>query len=175
MNKNWSKYILGFLGVLFIRLIPFRAPNIEPILAAQMPFARKYGHLASFLFGFLSIVVYDLLTSGIGSWTMITAFAYGFLGLGASYFFKNRSGWKNYAIYAVIGTILYDAVTGLTVGPIFFDQPFMAALIGQIPFTALHLLGNVSFAIILSPVIEMWINKESKTVLSASRKVVLNS
>ncbi len=175
MNKNWFKYILGFVGVLLIRLIPFRAPNIEPILAAQMPFARKYGSLASFSFGFLSIIVYDLLTSGVGSWTMVTAFAYGFLGLGASYFFKNRSGWKNYAIYAVIGTILYDAVTGLTVGPIFFDQPFIAALIGQIPFTALHLLGNVSFAIILSPVIEMWVSKESKIVVSVNRKVVLNS
>ncbi len=175
MNKNWFKYILGFVGVLLIRLIPFRAPNIEPILAAQMPFARKYGSLASFSFGFLSIIVYDLLTSGVGSWTMVTALAYGFLGLGASYFFKNRSGWKNYAIYAVMGTILYDAVTGLTVGPIFFDQPFIAALIGQIPFTALHLLGNVSFAIILSPVIEMWVSKESKTVVSVNKKVVLNS
>lgn len=175
MNKNWFKYILGFVGVLFIRLIPFRAPNIEPILAAQMPFARKYGSIASFLFGFLSIVAYDLMTSGIGSWTIITALAYGFLGLGASYFFKNRSGWKNYAIYAVIGTILYDTVTGLTVGPIFFDQPFIAALIGQIPFTALHLLGNVSFAIILSPVIEMWLERDSKPVSVVNRKVVLNS
>lgn len=175
MNKNWFKYILGFVGVLLIRLIPFRAPNIEPILAAQMPFTRVYGSLASFSFGFLSIIVYDLLTSGVGSWTIVTAFAYGFLGLGASYFFKSRSGWKNYAIYAVIATILYDAATGLTIGPIFFDQPFIAALIGQIPFTALHLLGNVSFAIILSPVIEMWISKESKAVMSVSRKVVLNS
>ena len=175
MNKNWSKYILGFIGVLFIRLIPFRAPNIEPILAAQMPFARKYGVFSSFLFGFLSITIYDLFTSGIGVWTLVTAIAYGLLGIGASYFLKNRSGWKNYAIYAIIGTILYDAVTGVTIGPIFFDQPFIASLIGQIPFTALDLLGNVSFAIILSPVIEMWISKETKSVMSVNGKVVLNS
>lgn len=175
MNKNWSNYILGFVGVLLIRLIPFRAPNVEPILAAQMPFARKYGLIASFSFGFLSITIYDLLTSGVGTWTLVTAIAYGLLGIGASYFFKNRSGWKNYALYAIVATIVYDAVTGLTIGPIFFGQTFLGALVGQIPFTALHLLGNVSFAIILSPVIEMWLNKESKRIVQVNRKVVLNS
>lgn len=175
MNKKWFKYIVGFGAVLLIRLVPFRAPNVEPILAIQMPFAKKYGILSSFLFGFFSITIYDLFTSGIGTWTIVTALAYGLLGIGAFYFFKNRSGWKNYAIYAVVATIVYDAITGLTVGPIFFDQPLIAAFIGQIPFTALHLLGNVSFAIILSPVIEMWVSKESKEVLAVSRKVVLNS
>lgn len=175
MNKNWLKYIVGFVTVLLIRLIPFRAPNLEPILAAQMPFARKYGLKASFSFGFLSIVIYDLLTSGIGTWSLITALAYGLLGVGASYFFKNRSGWKNYALYAVVATILYDAVTGLTIGPIFFGQTFIAALIGQIPFTALHLLGNVSFAIILSPAIEMWLSKEPKRIMQVDRKVIFNS
>jgi len=117
----------------------------------------------SFIFGFLSVGIYDLLTSGWGTWTIITALAYGFVGLGAYFFFKNRSGWKNYALYAVIATIFYDAITGLTIGPLFFHQSFMVSLVGQIPFTLLHLLGNVSFAIILSPVIEMWAVKNKKS------------
>ena len=158
--RNWIKYIIAFLTVLIIRLMPFRAPNLEPIMAFQMPFSKKYGVLMSFMFGFLSITIYDSLTSGFGIWTLVTAFAYGLLGLGAYFFFKNRSGWRNYAIYAVIATILYDAVTGLTIGPLFFHQSFMVSLVGQIPFTFLHLLGNVSFAIILSPVIERWVMKE---------------
>ncbi len=165
--KNWGKYIIAFIVILTVRLVPFRAPNIEPILTAQMPFGKIFGGLAAFIFGFLSIVVYDIFTSGIGVWTAITALAYGFLGLGAAYFFKNRSGWKNYALYAVVATIFYDAVTGLTLGPIFFGQPFMQALIGQIPFTALHLLGNVTFAIVLSPVIEMWASKKSEVPVPA--------
>ncbi len=163
--KNWGKYIIAFIVILAVRLVPFRAPNIEPILTAQMPFGKIFGGLAAFIFGFLSIVVYDIFTSGIGVWTAITALAYGFLGLGAAYFFKNRSGWKNYALYAVVATIFYDAVTGLTLGPIFFGQSFMQALIGQIPFTLLHLLGNVTFAIVLSPVIEMWATKKSDVIV----------
>lgn len=164
MKKNWSKYIIAFISVLLVRMIPFRAPNVEPLMAVIAPFGKVYGAVTAFLFGFLSIAIYDSFTSGIGIWTLITALAYGFVGLGARYFFKNRSGWKSYASYAVIATLLYDAVTGLTIGPLFFHQSFMVSLIGQIPFTALHLLGNVSFAIILSPVIEKWMTRESRVV-----------
>lgn len=164
--KKQSKYILTFLGVLLIRLIPFRAPNVEPIMTIIMPFGKVYGAIMSFSFGFFSIVIYDSITSGIGIWTLITALSYGFLGLGAQYYFKNHSGWKNYASYAVIATIFYDVITGLTIGPLFFHQSFMMSLVGQIPFTILHLLGNVSFAIVLSPVIERWLVKENKVVVS---------
>jgi len=161
MTKS-AKYTIAFIAVLLMRLLPFRAPNIEPIMAVSMPFGKAYGPLLSFLFGAGSIVIYDSITAGIVVWTLITALAYGMVGVGASIFFKNRKGRTNYVKYAIVATILYDAVTGLTLGPLFFGQPFMGALIGQIPFTALHLLGNVAFAIVLSPVIEMWLAKEHK-------------
>lgn len=160
MKKNWLKYTIAFISVLAFRLIPFRAPNIEPIMTIIMPFGKVYGGIMSFAFGVLSIVIYDSVTSGFGVWTVVTALAYGFIGYGAYWYFKNRSGWKNYAAYAIIATIFYDAVTGLTIGPLFFHQSFIFSLVGQIPFTLFHLLGNVSFAIILSPVIEIWATKE---------------
>lgn len=155
--KNWIKYTITFITVIAFRLIPFRAPNVEPIMATIMPTGKIYGKFMAFIFGFLSIVLFDAITSGFGIWTLITALAYGALGVGATYFFKNRSGWKSYASYAVIATIFYDAVTGLTLGPLFFHQSFMVSLVGQIPFTVLHLIGNVSFAIVLSPVLEKWL------------------
>jgi hypothetical protein len=171
--KNSAKYTIAFLSVFLFRLIPFRAPNLEPIMATIMPLGKSYGKIMAFAFGFLSIVLFDSITSGIGIWTLITAFAYGVLGLGASYYFKNRSGWKNYALYAVIATLFYDAVTGLTIGPLFFHQSFMVSLVGQVPFTLLHLLGNVSFAIVLSPVIEKWlIVKEEKVFVTELCKTV---
>jgi len=172
--KNWVKYIIAFSSVLLFRLLPMRAPNVEPIMATLMPLGKTYGKLMAFVFGFASIALYDSVTSGFGVWTLVTAVAYGLLGLGASYFFKNRSGWKNYALYAVIATIFYDAVTGLTIGPLFFHQSFAVSLVGQIPFTLLHLLGNVSFAIVLSPVIEGWLSKEEKSV-SVLKKIVMIS
>jgi len=135
-----------------------------------MPFGKVYGGVMSFIFGAVSIVIFDSITSGIGVWTLVTALAYGIVGYGAQSYFKNRSGWKSYASYAVIATVFYDAITGLTIGPLFFHQSFMISLIGQVPFTALHLLGNVSFAIILSPVIERWVVKSKQSVVE--RKLV---
>ena len=162
-KKNWFKYIIGFIVCLLIRLIPFRPPNIEPLLATQMPFSKAYGKIAGFLFAFLSIVFFDIITGKVGMWTFITAIAYGFLGFWASMYFKNKnnSSW-NYARFAIMGTLVFDIVTGLSVGPLFFHQPFMEALIGQIPFTALHLVGNICFAVALSPLIYRFVIENKK-------------
>ena len=167
MNKQF-KYIIIFLSAFAIRLIPFKAPNVEPIMASIMPLSKSYSKLMIFVFGFLSIALFDSITSGLGIWTLITAVAYGLLGLGAVSFFKNRSGWKNYVSFAVVSTILYDAFTGLTIGPLFFHQSFMVSLVGQVPFTVIHLLGNVSFAIVVSPILEKWLMKSESKVMVKS-------
>lgn len=172
-RENFFKFLVGWLFVFAVRLVPFRPANIEPVLAAQMPFAKHFGALAGFLFAFINIILYDLLTSGIGVWTAVTAFAYGALGLAAAHFFRNRaSSALNYAIFAVVGTILYDALTGLTIGPLFFNQPFMDALIGQIPFTARHLLGNTIFAALLSPVLYRFIVANPRLETNALRRAL---
>ena len=162
-QKNWLKFIFGIGVCLLIRLIPFRAPNLEPILATQMPFSKAYGAWAGFLFGVLSILTYDLVTNTLGIWTLVTGSAYGALGVMAHFYFKRFKGTAlSYAGFAVLGTLLFDAVTGLTIGPLFFNQPFASAFFGQIPFTAMHLLGNVCFALLLSPVIYSFVIKKKK-------------
>lgn len=162
-KKNWLKFTVGIVVCLLVRLIPFRVPNIEPILATQMPFSKAYGPYAGFLFAFLSILLYDLITSTLGVWTFVTIGAYGFLGLSAGVYFKNReAGAWDYVRFAVMGTLFFDIVTGFSVGPLFFDQPLYAAAVGQIPFTILHLIGNVSFAFVLSPAIYNLITKTRK-------------
>ncbi len=152
--RNWPKFILAWTISILLRLIPFRPANIEPILAMQMPFAKRFGFSTAFMFAFLNIVLYDVITNKVGVWTIITASAYGSLALFSVWYFKNRKSTAvHYVINAVIATIIYDTVTGLTIGPLFFGQSFIAALLGQIPFTLYHLIGNVSFALVLSPIV----------------------
>lgn len=162
-KKNWLKYVGGFVVCLLIRLIPFRPPNIEPILATLMPFSKIYGKISGFVFGFSSIIVYDIATMQIGAWTFVTAGAYGLLGAWATVYFKNKksSSW-NYMKFAFFGTLFFDAVTGLSVGPLIFHQTFMGALMGQIPFTLYHLIGNISFALMLSPAVYNFVIKKEK-------------
>jgi uncharacterized membrane protein len=157
-KNSWFKIIVSWAVCFLVRLIPLRAPNLEPILATQMPLSKKYGWLMGFLYGLLSIALFDLVVGMVGIWTLITGVVYGFLGAGAYWFFKNRqSKIINYVSYSIIGTIAYDAVTGLSIGPLFFHQSFMESLTGQIPFTAMHLAGNIILAIIISPILYRWV------------------
>jgi hypothetical protein len=153
-KKNYFRFSLALILCLLVRLIPFRAPNIEPILATMMPMSRAYGALLGFSFAVASILLYDVLTGTLGIQTLFTAGAYGVLGLWAArYFKKNKTSRWGFVRFAIIGTLFFDILTGLTVGPLIFHQPFISAAIGQLPFTALHLIGNVSFAFFLSPII----------------------
>lgn len=173
-TTGWLKFLLGWVVVFLFRLIPFRPPNFEPMLATIMPFSKKFGLFGSFVFGFLGIVLFDAVTSGWGVWTWITAFAYGILGFGARLFFKNREATvKNFLSFGIVGTIFYDAITGLTLGPIFQGQPFMVALTGQIPFTLMHLLGTVVFATLLSPALYRWVvqNEVLEVRLFSARRI----
>lgn len=165
--KNYSRFnpkiFLIFVLCLLVRLIPFRAPNVEPILSSAMPISKKNGAFIAFLFAVLSIVLYDLLTGTIGMQTFFTAGAYGIIGLWSARYFQKREATPfEFVRFAIWGTLLYDALTGLTVGPIFFHQSFFSSLAGQIPFTMLHLLGNITFAFVLSPVIYNFLIKKKK-------------
>lgn len=166
------KFVIGWTVVFLFRLIPFRPPNFEPMLATIMPFSKRFGLLGSFLFGFLGIVLFDAVTSGWGSWTAVTATAYGLLGIGSQLYFRNREATvRNFVSFGVVGTIFYDAVTGLTIGPIFQGQPFIVALTGQIPFTLMHLLGTIVFAALLSPAIYRFLVENEAIEIRAVRTV----
>jgi len=173
-KNNWPKFVVGFVVCLLIRLIPFRPPNIEPVLATQMPFSKAYGALAGFLFAFLNIILFDLITGKLGIWTLLTASTYGVLGFWSAYYFKNRKANRvNYVRFAIIGTLFFDAVTGLSIGPLFFHQTLYSAFVGQIPFTGLHLLGNISFALVLSPALYRFV-VENKRFETASIITIFN-
>jgi len=168
-TTGWLKFLIGWGAVFLFRLIPFRLPNVEPLLATLMPFSKRFGLLGSFLFGFLGIVLFDAVTSGWGIWTLVTALAYGALGLAGHLYFKNRSASvKNFVRFGIIGTLAYDAVTGLTIGPLFLGQPFMLALSGQIPFTLLHLMGTLVFSVFLSPALYRWVVQNDAFEISLS-------
>lgn len=178
-EKNYFKFTAALVLGLLFRLIPLRAPNVEPIMATVMPMAKAYGAAAGFSFAVLSVLLYDLLTRTVGMHTLFVAGAYGFVGLASFYYFqKSKADKWGYVRFAVLGTLFFDALTGLTVGPIFFHESFGVALVGQIPFTALHLFGNTVFAYLLSPhIYSLLIKKKErkKVVLLNQTCPVINS
>ena len=166
--RTHAKVALVFLAVLLFRLIPWRAPNVEPILASVMPLSKRSGALESVLFAILSIVIYDALTAGWGIWTLVPALTYGVVALAAHLYFKKATASRtNFIGFSVAGILFYDAVTGL-IGPVFEHQSFDVALAGQVPFTALHLLGGVAFAALVSHALYRWLSTETSLALSAA-------
>jgi uncharacterized membrane protein len=166
--KSKIKMFFIFIGCLLFRLIPLRAPNVEPIMASIMPVGKKYGPFLGFIFGFLSIFFYDLLTH-LGSWTWVPAITYGVIGAFAFFYFERfKSSRFNFVLFAVFATIFFDLITGIFFAPI-FGQTILNALILQIPFTVLHLAGNIGFALTLSPIINKWISSEQ--FISSKRRV----
>lgn len=170
--EHSPKFIIGWAISVLLRLVPFRPPNIEPILSIQMPFAKQFGVFAGFSFAFLNIVLFDAITGKLGSWTAITAAAYGLLGVFSAWYFKNRSNtaWQ-YGLHAVYATLLYDAVTGLSIGPLFFGQSFSEAFYGQIPFTINHLIGNVILSALISPVVYRWVAANPRFQVSSLKQL----
>lgn len=162
--KNYFKFFFALLLCLLVRFIPLRAPNVEPILATMMPFSKAYGAFVGFSFAILSILLFDVFSGTLGVQTFFTLLSYGIVGLwSASYFKKNKGDALHYVRFAIIGTLFFDAMTGLTVGPIFFHQSFLGSLVGQIPFTALHLTSNIVFAFFISPAIYNFLIRKKKT------------
>lgn len=170
-KTNRVKFAIILIVSTLLRFLPLKAPNLEPVMAVTMPLAKKNGALSGFAFAFLSMLLFDFLDGKVGAWTWITAFVYGGIGIAASIYFKNQTNRPlNYLKFSILSTLVFDALTGLTVGPIFFNQPFTIALTGQIPFTAIHLLGNGILALAVSPMLYRWLELKPKTKTAIETK-----
>ena len=148
------KYAAGFVGTLLFRLLsPFLGLwNISPLMATELTGSKAYGPLVGGIYGFTSIALLDVIMGKAGVWTIVTALTYGLVGVFAGYYLRKReaSAW-NFVLVSIVGTLFFDLVTGVLMGPLLFGEPFAVAAIGQIPFTIRHLVGNVFFAAVLAP------------------------
>jgi len=168
--QPYVRFTIGILICFAIRLFPWRPPNIEPITATLMPFGKRMGPAVGFLFGFLNILLFDIATREVGMWTFVTGITYGVIGI-ASFLILGRvrgSAWQ-YALFAVVATIIYDLITGVAMGNLLFAMPLREAFVGQIPFTINHLLGNILLAFTLSPIVDRWIVQDQEARMEATK------
>jgi hypothetical protein len=155
MKKDIFKYVSGLVIVLFLRFIP-HPPNVEPIMGTMMPFSKRW-LFGGMVFTFLAMFLFDIFTGTLGVWSLFTISTYVLLAFLAGFYFKKRAGVKHYVIFAVLGTLFYDFVTGVLGSVVFWGMKFSAAFTGQIPFTLMHLAGNVVLAAVVSPILYRWV------------------
>lgn len=153
-GRNLFKLVLSLIlanGIRLVRIIP----NNDPIMSMALPYARRSSALTSFLFPFVTMVSFDLITS-FGAWTIVDALTYGLIGLAFHYFLKDRkkAGIKTYLGCGVIGVLVFDFITGVVATPLLFGGTFYESFVGQIPFTALHLLTTSMFILVITPLLD---------------------
>jgi hypothetical protein len=155
--QNIIKYFIGLLVVIVLRLIP-HPPNVEPIMSTMMPFSKKWGWLSGMVFCLLAIFSFDILTGTLGVWSLVTAGTYASIGAFSGLYFKNKANSvRHYVFFSIIATIIYDAITGIGMGILFFHQSFLVTFTGQIPFTLYHLGGNIALSAVVSPLLYKWV------------------
>ncbi len=172
-QENILKYAIGFIICTLFRLVTRAVPlpNVEPVTSTLMPFGKKGGWLIGALFGAFSIAIFDLITRQLGVWTIVTAVMFGLIGAFSGIYLKNKPNRiRHYVGFSVVATLAYDFITGPIMSSVIFRMPFMAALIGQIPFTIWHLGGNIAFAGLLSPALYKWVVSNRQLELSAIRQ-----
>ena len=148
------KFVVGFLGTLVFRLISplLGLWNVSPLMATELAGSKVYGPWIGGIYGALSIAIVDIMMGKAGTWTIVTSSTYGLVGVfGAFYLKKRTASAKNFIIASVVGTLFFDLVTGVLMGPILFGGSFAIAAIGQVSFTFRHLIGNIFFASVLAP------------------------
>lgn len=128
----------------YIFYVNLHMPNIEPLFAYGILLSKKQNYLYVFFFNAINMFAFDILTAKFGPWTIITGMLYGLLGV-ATVTFHQKNTQKNIVTCIILGTLAYDFLTGCLLGPLMFNQNFMDALVGQIPFSLLHVLGNLFF------------------------------
>lgn len=149
------KYAAGVIlanALRFVRVFP----NNDPIMGVMLPFARHQKWWSAALFAFITMVSFDLITSGIGAWTWVTALTYAAIGIAAHFYLKNKEkiGLKNYLGAGIAGVLAFDFVTGVLFGPTLFGTPIELAFAAQIPFTLLHLLSASAYVAVLAPLLD---------------------
>jgi uncharacterized membrane protein len=143
------------------RVLMAGLPNIEPVMLVTLVSGYRYGAKYGLLVGALTMLLSDLVINGFVSFAMvvpasilvyislITNATYGFVGFFSAYFKKYRTAFQMAGVAALL-TVIYDVITAIFC-MLPFNMPIPQILIGQIPFTIAHVLGNVLIVGVCAP------------------------
>jgi hypothetical protein len=136
-------------------------PNNDPIMGFMLPETRNSMTKAA-AFAFVTMFVFDIITFKVGIWTMVTASTYAGLAILFSFFFKKIKKTKisHYLGASTIAILIFDIITGPIMSSIFFSQSLWLTVIGQIPFTLMHLVSGLTWVTIIAPAYDLDIRKQ---------------
>ncbi|MFA6328399.1 MAG: hypothetical protein WCY41_03060 [Candidatus Micrarchaeia archaeon] len=154
LGISWQ---FGALAVFSMLLFPF--------------FRGRYAFFAGALcYSLVDVLPAILLgAQSIGLWTLTGALAWGIV---AVLFARQKPDGSpfTFAKLGIGGTLVFDAITGVILSSLVWGMPWGDALVGQIPFTAKHLLGIAAVSLVLAPLLFPSVVKRMRALKWAALK-----
>ncbi len=153
-------YLLGAVAANAYRMLKV-FPNSDPIIGFLLPAAKNESFWKAPLFAFATMFSFDLITSGIGTWTFVTSATYAIIALALHFHLRNqKSSLRLFMSNGVLGVLAFDLITGPVMSTALFGQPFQLTFLMQVPFTIMHLVSAAFAITIISPLYDAAIAKE---------------
>jgi hypothetical protein len=132
-----------------IRLICIPACGIDPFPALFFVNRQQFtlGRMA--LFMLTQFLLFDYLMGAVGIWTLLVPLTYIAIEWSFSKSISTLPRTLSLGMYYTILCVLSCDIVGLTIGPFFFGQPILDAVLGQIPFTIDHIARSCLFTFMM--------------------------
>lgn len=149
-NKSLSRKILA-AGLLMASGIAGRVafqhlPSVEPLLPAAIATGFLFGRSSGFASGFTGFTATNFLVwGGQGPWSLFQAFGAGIAGSTGSYFSGISDSKFSFFGSMIAGTLIYELI--VNAGSLLYMPGI--ALVGALPFIAVHLASSIAFGSII--------------------------
>ena len=152
--NNGLILVVAWLTCLAIRLSFSPLLYLDPFPGVFLLINRQLKGVNGFLFIASQFFCFDYLTNALGIWTILIAIAYSAIEFGLNHYTRQHSyTLSNGLLYTAIAVLSFDCIS-MTIGPLFFQQPLLSAVIGQIPFTLEHLVRASIFTTALNMLLQ---------------------
>ena len=175
--RNLTIFLTMLAGATLGRVALQGVPSVEPIIPLAVIAGLLFGMKEGFTLGGGAYLMSNFFVWGLqGPWTIFQAIGAAVAGaLGGLYGKMRKPTWKDVVLISVIGTLFYEVVMNLA-GPIMgiglFGLGLMAIPVyfaASLPFTLTHIVSNVVFARLFSPILKLWRKEDEFKMVSLSR------
>ena len=175
--RNLTIFLTMLAGATLGRVALQGVPSVEPIIPLAVIAGLLFGMKEGFTLGGGAYLMSNFFVWGLqGPWTIFQAIGAAVAGaLGGLYGKVRKPTWKDVVLISVIGTLFYEVVMNLA-GPIMgiglFGLGLMAIPVyfaASLPFTLTHIVSNVVFARLFSPILKLWRKEDEFKMVSLSR------
>ena len=180
--RDEAKATMLFLGLVAAatagRIALQFVPSVEPIIPFAVLAGLLFGAREGFALGGSAYIMSNFFIWGLqGPWTIFQALGAGLAGMIAGFAGKaKKPTWVDLVVLSVLGTVFFEAIMNISgafmgIGAGVFGLGLLAIplyFLTSLPFSLVHIISNVAFALALKPLLK-WRKNHGFKAISFSR------